>query len=161
MVLYPTGGISQVFGLLDILRSYKGKTDIAKLNIDLRLDIDDLLPIIDTAEFVGLVMIEDGDISLTEAGKNVLADGMQKRKKIVGDQLKTTELFGKLGNMIGSRRKLGKEGIARVVEEIAGPVSNIDEAVGFTIRWGVFAELFGYNGSSLTPPLGAPVSSVS
>lgn len=147
--------------MLDILRAYKGKTDVAKLNIDLRLDIDDLLPIIDTAEFVGLVTVEDGDIALTDVGKNVLADGMQKRKKIAGDQLKVTELFDKLTDLVGRRRKLGRDGIARVVEEIAGPLSNIDDVVGFTIRWGVFGELFGYDGSSLTPRVGATVSSVS
>src|SRR5215831_15938207 len=52
--MLPTAGVNQVFGLLDLVRAYNGRTDVAKLNIELRVDIDELLPSIDTAEYFGL-----------------------------------------------------------------------------------------------------------
>jgi len=47
--MLPTAGVNRVFGLLDLLRAYNGKTDVANLTIDLRIALDELLPIIDTA----------------------------------------------------------------------------------------------------------------
>src|SRR2546422_7927290 len=73
MPSYPSSGVSQVFGLLDVLRAYTGKTSVAKLNMDLHLDIDDLLPPIATAELLELVTVKDGEISLTESGRKILS----------------------------------------------------------------------------------------
>src|SRR5216683_2777206 len=66
--MLPTAGVNRVFGLLDLLKAYNGKTDIANLTIDLRIDLDELLPIIDTAEYLGLVAVQQSEISLTELG---------------------------------------------------------------------------------------------
>ncbi|TMI59496.1 hypothetical protein E6H16_08850, partial [Candidatus Bathyarchaeota archaeon] len=79
MPAYPSSGVSQVFGLLDVLRAYTGKTSVAKLNIDLHLDIDDLLPPIATAELLELVTVKDGEISLTESGRKILSAKMPAR----------------------------------------------------------------------------------
>ena len=64
--MLPTAGVNRVFGLLDLLRAYNGKTDVANLTIDLRIALDELLPIIDTAEYLALVAVQQGDISLTD-----------------------------------------------------------------------------------------------
>src|SRR5438876_610270 len=52
--MLPTAGVNRVFGLLDLLRAYNGKTDVANLTIDLRIALDELLPIIDTAEYLAV-----------------------------------------------------------------------------------------------------------
>ncbi len=61
--MLPTAGVNRVFGLLDLLKAYNGKTDIANLTIDLRIDLDELLPIIDTAEYLGLVAVQQASVS--------------------------------------------------------------------------------------------------
>ncbi len=81
--MLPTAGINRVFGLLDLLKAYNGKTNIANLTIDLRIAIDELLPIIDTAEYMGLVSVHEGEISLTDLGKKALDGKIPERKKIV------------------------------------------------------------------------------
>ncbi len=74
--MLPTAGVNRVFGLLDLLKAYNGKTDIANLTIDLRIDLDELLPIIDTAEYLGLVAVQQGEISLTELGNKAHSSKM-------------------------------------------------------------------------------------
>src|SRR5438309_1833666 len=68
--MLPTAGVNRVFGLLDLLRAYNGKTDVANLTIDLRIALDELLPIIDTAEYLALVAVQQGDISLADLGND-------------------------------------------------------------------------------------------
>src|SRR5215470_8952131 len=102
--MLPTAGVNQVFGLLDLVRAYNGKTDVAKLNIELRVDIDELLPIIDTAEYLGLVTVQQGDISLTDLGKRALTARMTERKKIVRDQLQTLEPFPDITNLLHEKK---------------------------------------------------------
>src|SRR5437870_12684442 len=95
MPAYPSSGVSQVFGLLDVLRAYTGKTSVAKLNIDLHLDIDDLLPPIATPELLELVTVKDGEISLTESGRKILPAKMPARKPIIGEQWRDVDLYTK------------------------------------------------------------------
>src|SRR2546430_4718624 len=80
--MLPTAGVNRVFGLLDLLRAYNGKTDVANVAIDLRIALDELLPIIDTAEYLGLVAVQQGDISVTDLGKKALNGKIPERKKI-------------------------------------------------------------------------------
>src|SRR5207237_8263557 len=89
--MLPTAGVNRVFGLLDLLRAYNGKTDVANLTIDLRIALDELLPIIDTAEYLALVAVQQGDISLTDLGKKALTGKIPERKKIVDDRLVSLE----------------------------------------------------------------------
>src|SRR2546427_10090515 len=85
--MLPTAGVNRVFGLLDLLKAYNGKTDIATLTIDLRIDLDELLPIIDTAEYLGLVIVKEGEISLTERGTKALNNRIAERKKLLHARL--------------------------------------------------------------------------
>ena len=94
--MFPTAGVNRVFGLLDLLRAYNGKTDVANLTIDLRIALDELLPIIDTAEYLGLVDVQKGDISLTDLGKRVLDSRITERKKLVHERLVGLEPFADL-----------------------------------------------------------------
>src|SRR5690348_1695367 len=106
MPSYPSPVVSQVFGLLDVLRAYKGKTSIAKLNMDLHLYIDDLLPPIATAELLELVTVKDGEISLTEIGRKILSSKMPGRKVIIGEQLAKVDLCKKILTELESKKRL-------------------------------------------------------
>ncbi len=134
--------------MLDLVRAYNGKTDIAKLNIDLRLDIDELLPIIDTAEYLGLVTVQEGDISLTDLGRKVLGARMNERKKIIRDKLQASEPFSEIAKLLEERKELGRIDLGRFVNQKFGFVSDLQRAVRLIISWGVFTGIFQYDGES-------------
>ena len=146
--MLPNAGVNQVFGLLDLVRAYNGKTDVANINIDLRVDIDELLPIIDTAEYLGLVTVQQGDIALTELGKKALSSKMLERKRIVRERLSTLEPFSDLTNMLREDKELSRLTLGRFVNQKFGYISDLHNAVNLVVSWGVFAGLFRYDGES-------------
>ena len=146
--MIPSAGVNQVFGLLDLVRAYNGKTDVAKLNIDLRVDIDELLPIIDTAEYLGLVNVQQGDIALTDLGRKALTARMNERKKIVRDQLHSLEPFADIARLLREKKELSRIDLGRFVDRKFEHGSDLGRSVRLIISWGVFTGIFDYNGES-------------
>src|SRR5437660_10192150 len=104
--MLPTAGVNRVFGLLDLLKAYNGKADIATLTIDLRIDLDELLPIIDTAEHLGLVAVTEGEISLTELGNKAHSSKIAERKKLVHHRLETLEPFSYIAQLLQEQEQV-------------------------------------------------------
>jgi len=146
--LLPTAGVNRVFGLLDLLRAYNGKTDVANLTIDLRIALDELLPIIDTAEYMGLVDVQQGDISLTDLGKKALSGKIPERKKLVHDRLVGLEPFADVLRIVHEKKQLSRFELARFVSSKYGYTTDLPTIVNVIISWGVFTGLFRYDGQS-------------
>jgi NitT/TauT family transport system ATP-binding protein len=60
-----TGGIA---GLLEILHDGGGHADLYKLAETLAMDVDDLLPIVESATMLGFATLHEGDVQITSAG---------------------------------------------------------------------------------------------
>lgn len=146
--MLPTAGVNRVFGLLDLLKAYNGKTDIANLTIDLRIDLDELLPIIDTAEYLGLVGVKEGEISLTDIGTKALNGKIAERKKLVHQRLETIEPFSDITDLLKKEGQVTRFSLARFVSSKYGPTLDIPTLINIMISWGVFSGLFGYDGQS-------------
>ena len=146
--MLPTAGVNRAFGLLDLLRAYNGKTDVATLTIDLRIALDELLPIIDTAEYLGLVAVQQGDITLTDLGKKALSGKIPERKKIVHDRLVGLEPFSDIVRMVHEKKQLSRFELARFLSSKFGYTTDLPTIVNVLISWGVFAGLFRYDGQS-------------
>lgn len=140
--------MNRVFGLLDLLRAYNGKTNVANLTIDLRLDLDELLPIVDTAEYMGFVAVQHGDISLTDLGTKVLDSRISDRKKMVHDKLIGMEPFSDVNRMVHERRQLSRFDLARFISSKYGYSTELPTIVNVIISWSVFTGLFRYDGQS-------------
>ncbi len=146
--MLPTAGVNRVFGLLDLLKAYDGKTDVANLTIDLRIDIDELLPIIDTAEYFGLVEVQQGKISLTDLGRKALNSKIHERKKLVQDRLEGLEPFSDLMRLLKDQKQMGRFELARYLSSKFGYTTDLPTIVNVIISWGVFTGLFRYDGQS-------------
>ena len=133
---------------MDLVRAYNGKTDVAKLNIDLRVDIDELLPIIDTAEYLGLVSVQQGEIALTDLGKKALSARMAERKKIIRDQLQSLEPFADITSLLQEKKELSRIELGRFVDLKFEHGGDLGRSVRLIISWGVFTGLVDYDGES-------------
>ena len=76
------GGIA---GLLELLQDKGGRDDIYRLAEDLAFEIDDLLPIVDAAQLLGFLTIEEGDAAITPSGMEYADSEILRQKELFRD----------------------------------------------------------------------------
>lgn len=140
----PEATVSEIIGLLEVVKDYKGKEDIAKLADDFDLEIDEILPEAEAAELLGFVVIENGDIKLTEKGKQILRSGIKERRKIFREQLLKLDIFKNLIAYL--KEKGGKVSREEIFEFLKQNLPG-DFNVNFRdiINWGRYANIISYD----------------
>ena len=77
----PAVRMGSVAGLLAFIEP--SGTDLFRLGERLQLDVDDLYPILEAAEIMGLLTLEDGDAKLLPAGQHFAGASIDERKAAV------------------------------------------------------------------------------
>jgi hypothetical protein len=130
------------------LKSYDGKMDIAALTSKLMMDIEDLFPIIDTAEYLGLVAVANGDIQLTDVGYRLSESKLIERKKIIKNQILNLEPFVSIMKLLYEKGELGKEELREILSSKLDRGEDVESFLKSIIAWGSFSKIFYYNGDS-------------
>src|SRR6201997_4605445 len=138
------GGIA---GLLELLLDKGGRDDIYRLADDLAFEIDDLLPIVDAAQLLGFLKVEEGDASITETGTEYANSEILRQKELFRDAA--------LGNVLllrQIRRAIESKSDHTVPEDSF--LDMLDEQFSeeesrrqmeTAITWGRYAELFDFD----------------
>ncbi len=93
-IIDPNARIADLVGLLYVMNNiFDGKTDLYQLEKEMEVDIDDLMPIVYTASNLGFVSAEEGDITITEKGREYVKAGIKKRKEMLRESLRNIEPF--------------------------------------------------------------------
>jgi NitT/TauT family transport system ATP-binding protein len=72
-------------GLLELLLDKGGRDDIYRLADDLSFEIDDLLPIVDAAQLLGFLTVEEGDAAITPSGTEFANSEILRQKELFRD----------------------------------------------------------------------------
>ena len=142
----PRVHYSHVIGLLEVLEDFGGRVDIAKIADDLYLELDDVLPAVDAAELLGFIIVESGDIELTEEGSNFLSEGIRGRKKQLGERLFKLDSFKELIEFISKKdeKKITREELLNFI--IASFYdADSDKIFKWIIEWGRHGLLLKYD----------------
>jgi NitT/TauT family transport system ATP-binding protein len=138
------GGIS---GLLEVLVDRGGTDDIAVLGESLRLEVDDLLPIVDAAAMLDLATINAGDVVVTERGRDFAVADILHSKEIFRQQaLAHVPLVA----MIFQTLRQKEDGTMRdsffldILDEYY-PDEEAERQFATAVDWGRYAELFEYD----------------
>jgi NitT/TauT family transport system ATP-binding protein len=143
----PAATIGEIIGLLEFLNDFKGqREDLYELAKMFNMDIDELSPIVDAAETLGFVRVEEGDIMLTDVGKKFVDADINNRKLIFKERLKKIKIFKQLLSLLHNERDmmLDREKITDIFEE-GLTHDEAEKLLNVIIDWGRFAELIGYN----------------
>lgn len=73
------GGIA---GLLELLRDHGGRYDMYRLADDLLFEIDHLLPIVDAAQLLGFLSVDDGTAVITASGNDYANSEISRRREL-------------------------------------------------------------------------------
>ena len=140
------GGIA---GLLELLLDKGGRDDIYRLADDLAFEIDDLFPIVEAAQLLGFLKIEEGDAVITEAGDQFANSEILRQKELFRDAaLEHVLLLRQI------RRALETKSDHTVPEEFF--LDMLDEQFSedecqrqmeTAITWGRYAEIFDFDAS--------------
>ncbi len=137
-------------GLLEILVDQTGRADLHVLADELSLEVDALLPTVDTASLLGLLKVEEGDAIITPAGLAFAKADIQERKAIFRKAaLANIPLLRQMEQAL--KAKTNRTLPAEFFQDLLDEHFSEDEArrqLETAIQWGRYAELFDYDAAS-------------
>ena len=134
-------------GLLELLLDKGGKDDVYRLADDLAFEIDDLLPIVDAAQILGFLTIEEGDAAITPSGAEFANSEILRQKELFRDAAVEHVLL-----LRQIRRALESKSDHTVPDEFF--LDMLDEQFSedesqkqleTAVAWGRYAELFDFD----------------
>jgi len=78
----PEATVGGMSGLLEILEAHGGREDLPDLASELTFEVDDLLPLVDAAQLLGLAVVDDADLQITPDGEVFVAADILESKEI-------------------------------------------------------------------------------
>jgi NitT/TauT family transport system ATP-binding protein len=140
----PRVSIGDVTGLIELVHSKGGREDLYQLGRHLHLELDELLPLVEAADLLGLADTEEGDLVLTEEGRHFAEAGVQEEKQVFREQvLANVSLVGHIVQALQAAPNhiLPEEDILSFLEKHFGE-EEAREQMEIAIGWGRYAELF-------------------
>jgi NitT/TauT family transport system ATP-binding protein len=136
-------------GLMEALARppYEGRADLPALAGALQLEADELLPIGETLQLLRFAELEEGDIRLTEIGRQfVLADTEHRKKLFAAALLAHVKLAAAIRRTVDERWN-HRASAVRFRDELEDHMSPdyAEETLRATIGWGRYAELFSFD----------------
>ncbi len=141
----PAVRVGSIAGLLELLEDRQG--DLFRLAQELQLEVDDILPIVEAAQLMDLVHIQEGDIVLTSLGKEFITSGIDERKQIVRNQLQTRiRLVQRISHLLQAKKnqRIPEELILDILETHFS-AQEAEQQLKTAIDWGRYAELYSYD----------------
>jgi len=155
----PYANITEVIGLVDILYSNEGSMRIESLQKYLGIEIDELLPVIDAAKIIGLVMITRDCINITNMGRRLYTLNPEKKKALISSQICMMPVFRKIVSLL---KKEGPKPKAYFLHMIEKELFAKESELQFRriIQWGRYAEILSYDAGKdeMTVNLACPMS---
>ncbi len=148
MRLHPVS-TNLMAGLVETLSAppYAGRADLPALADDLQLEIDELLPMGEALQLLGLGVLEEGDLRLTDKGRLFVEADTDDRKSIFATALRANvPLVAQIRRVLDERPN-HRAAAARFRDELEDFMSPdyADETLSATIAWGRYAELYSYD----------------
>jgi NitT/TauT family transport system ATP-binding protein len=138
------GGIS---GLVELLNDRGGEEDIYHVADDLRLEVDDLLPILEAATLLELATANEGDVRLTPAGKAFAEADITTRKTLFRDAvLEHVSLLQQIHSALHKKtdHSMPLEFFRDLLDERFAQVE-VEQQIETALGWGRYAEIFTYD----------------
>jgi NitT/TauT family transport system ATP-binding protein len=139
----PEVGVSRIIGLLEVVHDNNDKINVDDLAENLRLDIDDLLPVIKGGEMLGLLKVEKNTVTLTTEGLNFISMKIPDRKEEIRRIMLKLDFFKNFILELNTKKKLSKKDVVKLMKKELS-LKEEEKFIKTMIEWGRYAELFNY-----------------
>ena len=143
----PHVTVDELTGLLEHLAQLpNGRHDIYQVADDLQLGSDHLLSLIEAAELLSFVTVNEGDITITPLGHTFADASILARKEILATRIRRLPLFRWLLAMLHAADNGQLElDVVQAALELDFPAEEAKRQLETIINWGRYAELFAYD----------------
>jgi NitT/TauT family transport system ATP-binding protein len=148
-MIIPRVHYGVIEGFIEVLDDLGGKSDLASIALKQGLEIDDLLPIIDAGEMLGLINVLSGDVYLTERGHLFIAASPKVRKRMLREIIVDLDPFKKFVNYLkkNGQQSTSKEEVLEFLSK-ENPSSEVVSDFNWFIEWGRQGLLLKYDADS-------------
>jgi NitT/TauT family transport system ATP-binding protein len=148
----PLATVGALTGLIELLDDHDGPIDLYRMAEDLSMDVEDFLPIVEAASLLDFARVQEGDMFLTDRGRQFAAASVLARK----EQFRATvemavpflrqvrRLLAQKGN-----RRMPREFFQEILAQSLGP-RQAARQLDILIDWGRYAELLAYDDETRT-----------
>jgi NitT/TauT family transport system ATP-binding protein len=143
----PHVSIGDLTGFLQRLYALGGREDVYELARDLQMDADELLPIVEAADLLGLGDVEQGDVFLTRLGRRYVEAGVPEEKESFRRQARANvALIRQIARDLEAspEHRIAEGPILAQLERSFSP-EEAHRQLDTAIDWGRYAELFAYD----------------
>jgi len=138
--------LSDLFGLVEHIDSIPGNTaDIYRLADEFQMEVDEVLPLVEAAELLGLAVVSKGDISLTALGETFAEASIGARKEIFASRIRRLPFFQWLLTLLRkSDRHQLKWDVVQMALELEFPPREAEKQLETAVTWGRYATVLAY-----------------
>ena len=145
----PSVRIGSIAGLLELLETRQNR-DLYRLGQELQLEVDDILPIVESAKLMDLIELREGDIYLEPIAFRFVEGNIDERKQIIRTQLLShIRLVQQIYNLLKAKQnqRIPEELILDILQNHFSP-NEAQRQLDTAIDWGRYAELYSYHDPS-------------
>jgi NitT/TauT family transport system ATP-binding protein len=156
--MLPHARPGSIAGLLELLADRDGKEDLYRIADDLRMEVDDLLPIVDASTLLGFAVADKGDVEMTPQGKEFAEAGIGRRKQLFQEAaLAHVGLLQQMKSALEAKkdRTMPAEFFRDILDEHFSD-AEVDRQIDTALNWGRYGDILRYDSESDKLMLYAP-----
>ncbi len=153
------GGIA---GLLELLNDHGGREDLYRVAEELRMEVDDLLPIVEGTTLMSFAKSDKGDLEITPSGKAFAEADIATRRTLFREAaLTSVRLLQQINSALLSKsdHTMPLEFFRDVLEEHFSGIE-VQRQLETVLDWGRYSDLFTYDPATDRLQLDQPVNAV-
>ena len=145
--MLPHARPAGIAGLVELVHDHGGKDDLYRVAEELRLEVDDLLPILEAAALLGFAKAEKGDVELTPEGRAFAeADISDRRRLFRVAALARVPLLQQMHAALEKKsdHAMNLDFFRDILEEHF-PDTEVQRQIETALNWGPYGDIFVYD----------------
>jgi NitT/TauT family transport system ATP-binding protein len=141
----PVATLNRLAGLVEQINEEGSQADLYRLTENLRLELDDVLPIVEAAELLGFATVDQGDIKLTGLGQAFADASIVARKEIIAGRALRLPTIRWIYETLqkDDNKHIAEEYFIEQLQNDFGDYAK--DQLDTAVDWGRYAELFAYD----------------
>jgi NitT/TauT family transport system ATP-binding protein len=160
--ILPHARRGAIAGLLELLNDRGGKEDLYRIAEELRMNVDDLLPIVEAAVLLSFARSEHGDVELTPGGKAFAEADISTRKALFRQAaLANVTILQQMSSALANKsdHAMPLEFFRDILQEHFSD-DEVQRQIETALNWGRYGDIFTYDSERDTLLMNPPTREV-